>query len=378
MHKINVLSDNNLFIEQIKKIPNFNINIITKNEIYDINTDYIVIFMNLIDINSIITNKNNLIRCFIVAEDENTYSKLLRIDPDIMKLKKCEIICYKGYVNNLINNLLEKVESSSFNKNVYTFFGCDSKVGSTSITQGVAQHLVQNNDISVIVLFLDGQEGFDWVKDDVKEKSLFKIKAAVKNNILTTQNLKKNCLSLNKNLYLLKGETNFKEVMFYHENEIINLISFCSMEFDLVIIDAGNINNIQYRMTYAALKCTNNRILITDQSPKSLELFNKCKNQILKPLNIDIFKFIILNKYIKYSCLLKKDNIITKYNMPIISILPFVDNCDQAVFDKDISIFNKDKNYKKQISNIIVYIMQKLNNKDIIINNKHKFKLFRR
>lgn len=379
MHKINVLSDNEVFIQQINKIPNYDINIINKNEVYDINTDYIIIFMNLIDINKIISNKNSLVRCFIVAKDEDTYIKLLKIDSDILKIKKCEIICYKGYIDNLINKLLEKVENINFNENVYTFFGCDSKVGSTSIVQGVAESIAEKNrDISIIVLFLDGQEGFDWVKDGVSEKSLFKIKAAIKNNILTVDNIKKNCLVLNKNLYLLKGETDFKEVMFYHENEIIKLINFCSTNFDLVIIDAGNINNIQYRMTYAGLISTNNRILITDQSSKSVRLFNKCRQQILKPLNIYNFKFIILNKYVKYSCLLKKENIIDKYNMPIVSIIPFVDNYDQALSEQNVTILSKDKQYKKQLNNIIFYIMKKLKNKDIISNNKRKLKLFRR
>lgn len=379
MHKINVLSENKLFTEQIKKIPNFDINIISMNEVYDTDTDYIIIFTNSISINTIISNKNNLVRCFIIAKDEDTYIKLLKIDSDILKLKKCEIICYKGYLDRLINDILQKLENNNFNQNVYTFFGCDSKVGCTSIVQGIAENISQKNkDISIIVLFLDGQEGFDWVKDDTADKSLFKIKAAIKNNILTVEYLKKNCLNINKNLYLLKGEINFKEVVFYHEDEIISLINFCSVNFDLVIIDAGNINNIQYRMTYASLISTKNRILITDQSPKSIKLFKKCIQQILNPLKINDFKFIILNKYIKYSCLLKKENIINEYDMPIISMIPFVDNCDQAMSDKNVTIFNKDKKYKKQINNIISYIMHRLKDKDIIITNKHKYKLFRR
>ncbi|HBB28130.1 MAG TPA: hypothetical protein DC000_02580, partial [Clostridiales bacterium] len=142
-------------------------------------------------------------------------------------------------------------------------------------------------------------------------------------------------------------------------NEINSLINLCKDNFDFVIIDAGNTMNLSLRMTYSALINSDNRILITDQMPKSYEMYIKGKNQVLEYLKISDFKFIILNKYIQNSVLPKKDELADKYQLPIIGVLPYLDFYYQAAIEKSISMFETEKNYKNVILTIVKYIEKK-------------------
>jgi len=195
----------------------------------------------------------------------------------------------------------------------------------------------------------------------------------MKNNLLTFANLKESCYQYMPNLYMLKGEIAIKDNVYYHQSEINALINLCKNNFDFVVIDAGNTMNLQLRMTYSALINSDNRFLVADQLPKTLEMYQKGKQQILNDLDISNFKFLILNKHIKNSILQKKEDISDKYELPIMSTLPYLDYYFQACADKSPSIFETDIEYRDNINKIVEYIEKK---RGVFINENKKRGIF--
>jgi hypothetical protein len=71
-------------------------------------------------------------------------------------------------------------------------------------------------------------------------------------------------------------------------------------------------------MTYSGLVNSDNKILVTDQTPRAYELYCEGKRQVLDYLAIGDFKFVIINKYIKGRGMPKKEYLSEKYKLPVL------------------------------------------------------------
>ena len=357
--RLHIISEDLDLINSLKGISNLQVKSIDKDDTNDSGADVLVVSNKLIKIRELLTMKNTAAKCFYLS-DETDVELLDKLDVSILSLKKIIVISPKRTVLQIKEYILNNIYEVNKENNVFAFFGADSKVGVTSIAQAAAVNLSKRHkNKSVLMLFLDGQTGFDWIDTTYIKNCLADIKVSLKNNLLTPANLKENCYQYAYNLYMLKGEIAIKDNVYYHQNEINSLINLCKDNFDFVIIDAGNTMNLQLRMTYSALINSDNRILVSDQMPKSYEMYKKGKNQILNNLNIGDFKFLVLNKYFKNSILSKKEDISDKYELPVISVLPFIEYNYQAFSDKNISIFESEKDYKDNINKIVEYIEKK-------------------
>ncbi len=375
--KTHIISEDLELINAFKDIPSLAVKTIQLDSINDSGADVLIVSNKIIDLRNLLTIKNTNKKCFYLSDDGDL-DDLKKIDSGVLSLREVIIVPPKRTVSQIqefiLNNILE-VDSEN---NVFTFFGTDSKVGTTSIAQLIAINLAKRHkNKSVIMLFLDGQTGFDWIDSKYTKYCLADIKVALRNNLLTSANLKENCYQYAPNLFMLKGEIAIKDNVYYHQNEINSLINLCKDNFDFVIVDAGNTMNLQLRMTYSALINSDNKILVTDQLNKSYEMYIKGKNQILEDLKIDDFKFIILNKYIKNNILFKKEEIIDKYELAIVSTLPYIEFYYQAASEKNISMFETEKIYKEGINTVVEYIEKKRgiipeNNKESIFSFKKK------
>ncbi|QSX04920.1 hypothetical protein JYG23_09470 [Sedimentibacter sp. zth1] len=358
MYKLNILSYDLTLIEKMNDIATIQVKKISEKDIINSDCDALVISNQIININTVLSIKNDNIKCFYLSNCDDEFKN---IDLAMLKVKNIIVIPPKRTVEQIIKLIIDNMYNISNENNVFSFFGADSKVGATSICQNTAIELSKRHkNKNILLLFLDGQDGFDWVKKENGNKSLADVKFILKNNLLTQKNFKDNCYTLRENLFLLMGETNIKDNVYYHQNEINELIQFCNNIFDIVLIDAGNTMNLQLRMTYSALINSDNKILVTDQLPKSYELYSKGKEQILTNLKIDNFKFIVLNKYLKSNTLYKKNEIIEKYKLPILCTIPFVEFYEQAVIEKDSTTFCFDSKYKAEILSLIKYIESKV------------------
>lgn len=373
MVKIDILSDDLALIEALKNISNIQVQMITIDNIDTSNADVLVVSNKFVQINKLLSIKLNDNLCFYLS-DENDTDIIEKIDKGILNLKNIIIVPPKRTVTQIQEFILNKLFDIDSANNVFTFFGADSKVGTTSIVQNVGENLAKRHKSkNILMLFLDGQTGFDWVESSYIKTCLADIKVALKNKLLSSSNLKENCYRYMPNFYMLKGELEIKDNIFYHQDEINELINLCKENFDFIIIDAGNTMNLQLRMTYSALINSDNKILITDQLPKSYEMYIKGKNQILRDLAIDDFRFMVLNKYMKNNILLKKEEIVDKYNLPIISTLPYIDFYYQAAAEKNASLFEVEKAYKEGIMLLVEYIEKK---RGLIATDKRKTGLF--
>lgn len=357
--KLNILSDDFELVNKLKEIKTMSVKSITQEEINESDVDILVISNRIISLNKLLTIKTTNSKCFYLS-DVDDINLIEKLDQSILDIKKICIVPPKRTIEQIKEFLINSIYKTNNENNVFSFFGTDSKVGTTSIAQAVAINLSKRHkNKKTLMLFLDGQTGFDWVENSYIKSSLSDIKVALKNNFLTISNLKENCYQYTPNLYLLKGEVNIEEDVFYHQNDINALIEICKENFDFVIIDSGNILNLPLRMTYSALINSDNKILITDQLPKSYWMYIKGKEQVLDKLKIGDFKFLVLNKYMHNNILPKKEDIADKYLLPIISVLPYLDYYYQAAAEKSISMFETEKSYKSGILAIVQYIEKK-------------------
>lgn len=359
--KLNIISDDFELINKLKEVNALIVKSITEDELNENDIDVLVVSNRAISLNKLLSIKTTDATCFYLSSDDDSYKD--KVDLSILELRKIHIIPPKRTITQIQELILNKLFKTNNKNNVFTFFGTDSKVGTTSIAQLVALNLSKRHKSkSVLMLFLDGQTGFDWIDSTYNKSCLSDIKVALKNNFLTASSLKENCYQNAPNLFMLKGEISLEENVYYHQNDINSLINLCKDNFDFVIIDSGNTMNLSLRMTYSALMNSENRILVSDQMPKSYEMFIKGKNQVLEHLSISEFKFLVLNKYIQNNILPKKDELADKYQLPIIGVLPYLDFYYQATIEKSISMFETEKSYKNIILTIVKYIEKKCGN----------------
>lgn len=376
---LHVISNDLELVEELKNIEGIKLKQIDKKALNDSNADILVVSNEIIDIKMLLSTKTTEAKTFYMSKFSDN-ELLYSLDKKLLSLKNIVIIPPKRTVKQIQEFILSNIYKLETENNVFTFFGADSKVGVTSIAQLTALNIAKRNkEQRVLLVFLDGQTGFDWIEDKRNHSTcLADIQVALKNNFLDSKSLRDNCLRVFPNLYLLKGEIRIDENVCYNEHEINSLIDICKEAFDFVIIDAGNTMNLSLRMTYSALiNSARNNILVSDQLPKSFEMYKKAKYQVMDDLKIDKFSVLILNKYIHDNSLLKKEEIVISYNLPVLTILPFVDNYYQAAADKNLAIFENDKTYADGIFTIVKLIEAKMG---IIQEEKKKswYEIFKR
>lgn len=372
---IHIISDDFELINALKEIE-MNVKTISCEQMNEVpKDDILVVSDKKIEINKLISLKEKNINCFYLSSLD--YIKQIeKTDKSLLEIKNIKIVPPKRTVIQIRDIIISNIYKKEKVNNIITFFGTDSKVGTTSIAQNLALYLSNNlKDKYIMYLCLNGQDGLDYSinAQKIKESSISNIKSNLKINILTLATVFDYCCKINDNLYLLRGESDIKETVYYNQNEINRLIELCKENFHFVIIDAGNINNLHLRMTYSALINSDNKILITDQTPKSNDLFIKAKLNILEPLEIKDFKCVV-NKYIKDNIMQKKDKLIEQYKLPIISTIPYIDDYYHIANEQNIEQFMKDKYYKKSIQELAEYITKKQGIK--INDNTHKKTFF--
>ena len=179
---------------------------------------------------------------------------------------------------------------------VTTFFGADSKVGCTMVTQVVAEELANTlPEAKVLVLHLDGTPGTYYVKERIGS-GIDSLKAAITTGVLNLDELISIC-GVDENLYTLKGTTSKTERHIVYTTDMIDkLLKVVGKGFDYILIDAGS--NIDSPLTVGSLisGLIDKKVLVNTQQKVTFENFIVTDNQVLTPLNID-FDCMIINKF---------------------------------------------------------------------------------
>lgn len=252
-------------------------------------------------------------------------------------------------VNQLGNDLVHKNE-------VFTFFGADTKVGTTMLAQSVAKHL---SDFSENVLFipLDGNFGDDYVKFDGKF-GLGDLKSKLQTQIASGSELREACVKTSSGYYVLPGLKSILTKQQFHPKHIAFLVEMMREQFDVVLLDAGS--NIELGMAISALNATPNRILVTTQQPQALKRFKQVQYQVLNKLSVDKF-LLVVNKYVDTSALSNAGLLEKEYGFPLVASLPYMEYGWQCEQEQTTLYEFKDDLYKSGVVDIAKVISSHLN-----------------
>lgn len=237
---------------------------------------------------------------------------------------------------------------------VNTYYGADAKVGVTMLTQVIAERVAkQLPEQKILLLHLDGREGFDYI-DDKSPGSLDTLRAAIIAEVLTEDELTTMCLSKG-NLYMLRGTSNILERhILYNIDVVKKLFNIVKTSFDYIIVDAGH--SVDSPLTIGSLLNSDENILITTQQSSSRENYLSKEQQILSPLNINFSKLVI-NKF-SYSSgkLLEPEQALSeKYNIEDVFSISKLDYGWQAEYERTSLLIYKNKTFLQNVDNFINY-----------------------
>ena len=266
-------------------------------------------------------------------------SGLVMVPPKLTPLQISDFI-----VNKLGKDLVHKTE-------VFTFFGADTKVGTTMVAQSVAKHLSAFSD-RVLFIPLDGGFGDDYVKFDGKF-GLGDLKSKLQTQIASGSELKEACVKTSDGYHILPGLKSILARQQFHPKHITFLVGLMKEGFDVVLLDAGS--NIELGMAISAINATPNRILVTTQQPQSLKRFKQVQYQVLNKLSVDKF-LLVVNKYVDSTALSDTGLLEKEYGFPLVASLPYMEYGWQCEQEQSTLYTHKDEYYKSgivDISNVI-------------------------
>ena len=250
------------------------------------------------------------------------------------------------------------VEDFTVKNNIVCFFGAGPGVGTTMISQSVAQILSDLIGRSINFLVLDGSYGTTYFDIDSRSGGLAEIKERLINNILSSEELKNSCLKAGS-LYVLPGENDISKVRHYHPEHIEKLTYLSSKTFDITIINAGSAIT---GMSIGALNSSKLKYLVTTQSYKHFRNFEKLVNQIFVNLGINTDDFsLVLNKYIEASDLEDEISLSKNYGMPLASVIPLLDyTTSLEAENKGKTLVGYDRIFSDSIRQLSVFLCKEL------------------
>lgn len=238
------------------------------------------------------------------------------------------------------------------NRNVVTFFGADSKVGTTMVSLCAAQKLALSTGAKILYIPLDDNSVDIYVRAPEHESvSLDALKVKLFNKLLTVDELLNSCKKDN-GLYILQGPTYLPDLKYYHPEHLEYILELVKDEMDLVIIDAGS--NFERGMCVGALRATHLRYLVTTQQESPKRQFDRIESQILRALQIRVRDFfVVVNKYINEVSQYSDDKVADLYKMTLACNLPNLDTLGwQAEIDNQSLLMYNHEGYDAQIQHL--------------------------
>jgi Flp pilus assembly CpaE family ATPase len=250
------------------------------------------------------------------------------------------------------------VEDFTVKNNIVCFFGAGPGVGTTMISQSVAQILSDLIGRSINFLVLDGSYGTTYFDIDSRSGGLAEIKERLINNILSSEELKNSCLKAGS-LYVLPGENDISKVRHYHPEHIEKLTYLSSKTFDITIINAGSTIT---GMSIGALNSSKLKYLVTTQSYKHFRNFEKLIDQVFVNLGINTDDFsLVVNKYIEASDLEDEISLSKNYGMQLASVIPFLDyTTSLEAENKGKTLVSYDRIFSDSIRQLSVFLCKEL------------------
>lgn len=213
----------------------------------------------------------------------------------VLKAKNIYVVPPKLTDQQILDRVCQDLAiDKSSNNNVITFFGADSKVGTTITAQGVAECLADNTVLKVGFLNLSGQPSYNYVPD-TDSFGLDIIITKIFNFVLSADELR-SAMVTKGNLYILPSVKTLTDLRFYKSKHVEYLINLATGIFDIVIVDAGYYPNSG--LYIGAINSTKTRYMISTQQDACRAAFALTRDQIFKVLDIDPGSImLVVNRY---------------------------------------------------------------------------------
>lgn len=213
----------------------------------------------------------------------------------VLKAKNIYVVPPKLTDQQILDRVCQDLAiDKSSNNNVITFFGADSKVGTTITAQGVAECLADNTVLKVGFLNLSGQPSYNYVPD-TDSFGLDIIITKIFNFVLSADELR-SAMVPKGNLYILPSVKTLTDLRFYKPKHVEYLINLATGIFDIVIVDAGYYPNSG--LYIGAINSTKTRYMISTQQDACQAAFALTRDQLFKVLEIDSGSImLVVNRY---------------------------------------------------------------------------------
>ncbi len=250
--------------------------------------------------------------------------------------------------------------------NIITFFGGDSQVGTSMISQSVGEILVKNNS-KVLLILASCQYGNDYIKENI-ELSLDDIK--FDNNAASMVREVEKIVYGYNNLDIMQGSNNLIAMRYYGEIELQKIIESVRNKYDFLLIDGGH--NVQFGLTMASLKLSSMKYFVITQHEKSMRRFIYVRDTILNPL--DYKGEIVINKYVNNVGFYNKSEISKIVGKDINHVIPYIEYGHSAEQEKNTLL--KHPKFYDAVSTIVNDILGDgvKKNEDIIHKKRGLFK----
>ena len=203
-------------------------------------------------------------------------------------------------------------------KKIIGIFGGDSQVGTTMISQSMAECL-KNCGRQVLLIQGSGKYGEEFMNGGSRY-SLDDIKANIISGKVSYEDIDQVVTEL-KGIFVIPSVRNPFTSKYYPENTYEVMLASVTDEFDYIVIDAGSDANLG--LMISALNVSDSRYFITTQQSKSLHRLVQMKKNVTQPLRME--GRLIINKYIKDPALFLKRDIEALCEMENASTVPYLE-----------------------------------------------------
>lgn len=229
-------------------------------------------------------------------------------------------------------------------KKIIGIFGGDSQVGTTMVSQSIAECL-KNCGKQVLFIKGSGKYGEEFMNGE-ERYSIDDIKANIISGKVTYEDLEQ-VTTESKGIYVIPSVRNPFTSKYYPENTYEVMLASVTDEFDYIVIDAGNDANLG--LMISALNVSDSRYFVTTQQSKVIHRLMQMKKNIMQPLGLE--GRLIINKYMKDPALFLKRDIENLCETEHASVVPYLEYGWQMEMEgRTLMHFHK---FAKSIENIV-------------------------
>jgi cellulose biosynthesis protein BcsQ len=255
--------------------------------------------------------------------------------------------------------------------NLFSFHGADHKVGTTMITQSVAEIITADNPgLKVLLIAMNGSESAEYFRE--APSCIDALKFHIDNRTITGEDFLKACTHKG-NFYIMAGISNELEAHYYHPDMAKYLLEEVAPEFDLVIADSGN--ELDNGLAVGTLTESGEVLFITTQQESAVRRYER-NRRLLDDLGVDISLFLV-NKYSEQD----------PYGLPYLASRMSIERdrfmkidsasySRQAEIDYRTLLEYKNEAYRADIAAVANYILNKAGFPEIRRQRKNKWRSF--